>query len=206
LTRSRYLTAAEAAHALGITTTTLYAYVSRGLVHSEPTADGSRQRRYHAEDVEHLRQRQQQRRHPEQAVGQALHWGAPLLDSALTLIADGRLFYRGQDAVELARTSRFEAVAALLWTGRADASEIFARRPSQLSARLRTLLPPLAALPPIDRLQVLLPAAAPDDLAGFDLRPAAVAQTGARLLRLLAAAIVGESAPSASLAAVLAAA
>ena len=33
----------------------------------------------------------------------ALSWGLPVLDSALTLIADGRCYYRGHDAVALAR-------------------------------------------------------------------------------------------------------
>jgi citrate synthase len=38
-----------------------------------------------------------------------------VLDSAITLIADGRVYYRGRDAVELARSARFEQVANLLW-------------------------------------------------------------------------------------------
>src|SRR6202035_2035875 len=102
MTRRTFLTAAEAAAALGVRLPTLYAYVSRGLLRSEPGA-GGRARGYPAADVEALRQRSAIRRDPPRAVRQALDWGAPVLDSALTLIAGGRLFYRGEDAVELAR-------------------------------------------------------------------------------------------------------
>ena len=42
------------------------------------------------------------------------HVGAPIMDSAITLIADGRLYYRGRDAVELAKSHRFEQVATML--------------------------------------------------------------------------------------------
>ena len=88
------LSAAEAAEALGITRATLYAYVSRGLVRSE-ARDGSRSRarRYRAEDVAALLQRREQRRDPGRAMADALHWGSPLLESSLTLIADGELFW-----------------------------------------------------------------------------------------------------------------
>ena len=45
-----------------------------------------------------------------------------MLQSALTLIDGGRLFYRGLDVIELADHSRLEQVAALLWTGDAKRS------------------------------------------------------------------------------------
>ena len=45
-----YLSAREASAELAISQATLYAYVSRGLVRSEPTED-SRSRRYRAEDI-----------------------------------------------------------------------------------------------------------------------------------------------------------
>ena len=51
----RYLTAREAAGELGISTATLYAYVSRGLIRSEATGGKRRDRRYRAEDVSTLR-------------------------------------------------------------------------------------------------------------------------------------------------------
>jgi hypothetical protein len=33
----------------------------------------------------------------------AIAWGDPVLDSAITTIADGRLYYRGRDAERLAQ-------------------------------------------------------------------------------------------------------
>jgi len=51
-----YLSAREASAELAISPATLYAYVSRGLIRSEPSQD-SRSRRYRAEDVRGLKQR-----------------------------------------------------------------------------------------------------------------------------------------------------
>src|SRR5437667_218649 len=51
-----YLSAREASAELAISPATLYAYVSRGLIRSEPSSD-SRSHRYRAEDVRVLKQR-----------------------------------------------------------------------------------------------------------------------------------------------------
>ncbi len=93
--RKRYLTAAEATGLLGINTGTLYSYVSRGLVRSEKVEGDSRQRRYHAEDVYRLKERKEQRRNPTKVAQDAIHWGAPILESALTLITDNNLYCSG---------------------------------------------------------------------------------------------------------------
>ena len=187
MTRRTFLTAAEAAAALGVRLPTLYAYVSRGLLRSEP-GTGGRTRGYPAADVEALRQRAAIRRDPPRAVRQALDWGAPVLDSALTLIAGGRLFYRGQDAVELARRGEsLERVAALLWLGSLDAP-LPAPAPWRLAV-LPRLEPELAASRgwrPFQRMQVWLPLATAEDPGAYDLRPAAVVAAGAWLLPLLA--------------------
>jgi citrate synthase len=51
-----YLSAREASAELAISQATLYAYVSRGLIRSEPSAD-SRSHRYRAEDIRTLKER-----------------------------------------------------------------------------------------------------------------------------------------------------
>ena len=172
-TPTNYLSAREAAAALKVSLPTLYAYVSRGLVRSEAVGGSKRLRRYRRDDVERLQERQAQRRNPghaaQQAAAQALHWGTPVLESALTLIENGRVFYRGREAVQLAETQSFESVAALLWDGDEAA---------------------IRAAPPPDLRQWAAALAAQADLPAYDLRPAAVRQTGARLLKLLAAAAV----------------
>src|SRR5512140_1362681 len=115
-----WMTAAEAARALGISRATLYAYVSRNFIRSEARPGKSRERRYAREDVERLRRRNEERRDPEKAAGRALQWGLPILDSSITLIAGGKLYYRGHDATELASTRSVEEVASLIWTAPFD--------------------------------------------------------------------------------------
>src|SRR5918997_7135625 len=187
----RYLEAGRAAEELGVSLGTLYAYVSRGMIRSESA--GGRRRRYRAEDVRRLNERKQRRRDPDLVVEGALHWGTPVMESAITLIEDDRLYYRGSDAVALAAGSTIEEVAALIWAGDpASSVELFPPEPPQLSPRIRAALG--GGLPPVEALQVLLSLAGADDPAAYDLRPAAVARTGARILRLMASVAAGEAA------------
>jgi len=142
------LSAEAAAAYLGVSRPTLYAYVSRGLLRSEPGPGPSRARRYPRAALDELRERRERGRDGELAAQGALHWGLPVMDSAITLIDGGRFFYRGRDAVELSRSARFEEVAALLWTGDpAAAASLFggagaptsteaAPRPAALEAHL----------------------------------------------------------------------
>src|SRR5712691_13227722 len=111
---SHYLTATQAADALGVTRATLYAYASRGQLRSEAIPGRTRERRYYREDVERLQQRKEARRDPNAAAAWGLHWGGPVLESGITLINDGRFYYRGRDAVRLAETANVEHAAALL--------------------------------------------------------------------------------------------
>ena len=111
----RYLTAKQAADALGVTLATLYAYTSRGQLQSEPAPGRPRERRYYREDIERLRERKETRRDPAAAATRGLHWGSPVLESGITLIDDGRLYYRGQDVLRLAEKASLEQVAERLW-------------------------------------------------------------------------------------------
>src|SRR5262245_23638940 len=87
------LTADQAAELLGVSRQTLYAYVSRGLVDSLPGPGPSRARRYPRASLEALRARRTAPR-AETAAREAIHWGAPVLESSLTLIEDGHCLYR----------------------------------------------------------------------------------------------------------------
>ncbi|MFH6782818.1 MULTISPECIES: citrate synthase [Methylobacterium] len=109
-----FLTAAEAAARLGVSRQTLYAYVSRGLIEAHPTAD-PRVRAYAAEAVARLAEARRRGRRPREVARATLDWGLPVLETAVTLIRDGRLSYRGLDAVALAETATLEEVAARLW-------------------------------------------------------------------------------------------
>lgn len=185
-----YLSARQAAATLGVSLPTLYSYVSRGMLRSEPVAGKPRSRRYRKEDVVRLADRKEFRKNPEKAASRGLHWGSPVLESALTLIQEGRLFYRGVDAMELARHATVEEVAALLWTGDPGrAGALFDRKSPKLPAKAVFLLKSAPHLGPVERCQIVLPLAATADLAAYDLRPEAVAKTGARIFRLVLSAV-----------------
>jgi citrate synthase len=187
LTRRSRLTAEEAASRLGVRRATLYAYVSRGLIRSEPQ-QGTRERLYHAEDVDLLVRRRSGRQDPSRMAQEALHWGTPVLESGLTRIADGSLHFRGREATGLVDTLGFEGVAALLWGLDPEGG-----LPEVEPLDLAPVAPLLPTLPPIERLQVALASASAVDLAAYDRSPDAVRRTGTRILHLLARAAAGAS-------------
>src|SRR5262249_55451562 len=138
-----YLTARQAAQALGVTLPTLYAYTSRGQLRSEPLPGQPRERRYFREDIDRLRERKEARGDPSKAATRGPHWGSPVLSSNITLIQDGRLYYRGQDVMQLAETATLEQVAELLWEAEpAERGRLF-DHPCARSDRSLTKLPAL---------------------------------------------------------------
>ncbi len=180
--RRPWMDAAEAARLLGVTRATLYAYVSRGYLRSQPSAGSPRERVYSHDDVERLRQQSEQRRTPDKAAARVLQWGLPILESAITLIDGDHLYYRGEDAIRLAQQRSIEEVAALIWTGRFDW-----KAPRRVSpSRAETARIGSTEMPFTSRAQALLTAASSRDLAAFDLRPDAVQTTGWRIVWLLA--------------------
>lgn len=181
MSRDLWIPAADASALLGISRATLYAYVSRGFVRSQATPGPSRERRYARDDLERLRRRSEERRDPGKAAARALHWGTPVLESAITLIDGHRLYYRGHDVLALARTRSVEEVAALIWTGRFDG-------PRRTPAKTATDMRGEPELPFAARAQSLLAKSSEGDPAGFDLRPESVAACGWRILQLMVAA------------------
>jgi citrate synthase len=115
------------------------------------------------------------------------------MESAITLIADGRLYYRGRDAVVLSKNYTLEQVAELIWTGRLSEGEpaIFGSMSDALALHSRVVNTVSRELAPVENFGVSLQLAAAGDAMAYDLRPTAVARTGARILRLLAATAVG---------------
>jgi citrate synthase len=113
----QYVTAAEAAQALGIKQNSLYSYVSRGLVRSL-VQPGKRERLYYREDIESASMRIGGRAGMPDTMEAVLNWGQPIFNTAITQLQEDGPFYRGRPALELARSGRsFESVAELLWTG-----------------------------------------------------------------------------------------
>lgn len=178
-----YLTAKEAAKELGVSVTTLYAYVSRGLIRSEST-ETSHQHRYNQEDILALKARKQLRQDPTKAAEMALDWGSPVMTSEICLILEGNLYYRGLNVLDLATKNSLEEVASLIWLD--DISAHFAKeRNNVYLEHLQETHQKLTNLSLIEIFQVLIPLAAKFDIAAYDLRPAGVASTGAQILRLM---------------------
>jgi len=197
----RYLTAKEVTTLLGVSPATLYAYVSRGLIRSESVEGDSRARRYHAEDVQKLKDRKENRKNPAAVARSALHWGTPILESALTLIHDGVLYYRGYDVAALVSSHTAEQVAALLWTGASDdADRLFGSPPPvqpYLDAVRRAAFD--HDLNIAQKLNLAFTLASMEDLAAFQLTPDQVAHTGARILHLMTA-IIADGNPESTMA------
>jgi citrate synthase len=119
---AHWITAEEAQARLGVKLQTLYAYASRGLVSNRADADDPRRSLYAADDIMRLSLRKSRGRHTAEQTS-PLAWTETPVASGLTVIADGRMFYRGRDAAELSETATLEDCARLLW--RAEASDPF---------------------------------------------------------------------------------
>ncbi|WP_028534096.1 citrate synthase family protein [Paludibacterium yongneupense] len=182
-----FLDSAQAAERLGISLQTLYAYVSRGLIRPHSVDAGTRKSRYLEDDVERLSRRNRRSRKPKEAARAALDWGMPVLESAITLIESGRLYYRGIDACQLARQHSVEQVAALLWQF-PEATAFTDRDPALPTA----MVPDRAARHCEHRLLPLF-ALASDDAATaiWQTAPQRTAEGCASLLRVLAACLLG---------------
>jgi citrate synthase len=104
------LTTEEAAGRLGVKVDTVYAYVSRGVLHPRRTG-GTRRSLFNADEVEEVARRGRPRRGSRPMVLDLV------VESGLTTIGDRGFRYRGRDVLTLARTQSFEQVAHWLWTG-----------------------------------------------------------------------------------------
>ncbi|MGN6515846.1 MAG: citrate/2-methylcitrate synthase [Rhizomicrobium sp.] len=180
-----YLSANEAAAELSISPATLYAYVSRGLVRSEPVPEGTRSRRYRADDVRSLKNR----RAP-MVEGQGLKSAdLPIMDSAISTITVEGPIYRGVKATALADTATFEQAATLLWDSKS--SDPFAKSNMPvISPGMRKIMEATKDAPPIDRAVAVLSQAAEADPRAYNSTSDGRAATGARIVRLVAAAML----------------
>ncbi len=168
------LSTEEVAERLGVKPATVYAYVSRGRLTSRRNADGKGSL-FATADVDAF-------------VAARQRTTTPHIQTGITLIKDGALFYRGREATALARTADYEAVVSLLWTGELISvpfTDDAALR--DLAARVTAPLPPTARL--TDRLRVTVAAVAAADPLRFDTAPAAVVATGRQLLATMVGAL-----------------
>ncbi len=171
--RSNRLSTHQAAALLGVKPTTLYAYVSRGLLTSRRGHDG-RTSTFDRAEVEALAARQQTSRTP----GDLYR-----INSAITQIAETAHYYRGYNALTLASTVSFEEVANLLWVAQPPGEAAsFTCSPTVLerARALQAQLPPDSPL--LDRLTLVVMAAASADDFRYDTSGPGVAVAGRELL------------------------
>lgn len=191
---SSYLTAAETAERLAISRATLYAYVSRGLLHAHP-GPTPRESRYAQADVDMLASQRKRGRKPREVAKATLSWGLPVLESAITLIENGRLYLRGTDIEDLAESASVEAVAARLW--QCAESAAFGAAAPLASPVLAAVQAHLASRGPQEALLPLFAIASEDaPTARWQAAPDRLAEGCGALVRLLAACLLG-TAPSA---------
>lgn len=187
---SDLMSAAEACTALGISTATLYAYVSRGLLESRPGAD-HRSRVYLRQDVERLTQRKRAGRGAARGAAQSLDRGLPVMETRISLIRPDSPYYRGRSAVAMVRSgATLEDTARLLWDG-GDADP-FDAATGDWPARVAAIAGD-ATLPPIERAMAAIPLLAPDLRHSLSAAPAAKRGVAATLLRQNAALLVAGS-------------
>ena len=105
----------------------------------------------------------------------------------MSLIEDGRLYYRGIDASVLADSADLEAVAQLLWGQAAIAHFEIGTFSVNCAGCLPARLPSAA----MDRARAILVGLATHDVGALDVSAPAVARTGSRLVPALAAAVTG---------------
>jgi citrate synthase len=156
------ISSTEAARRLGVKVETVYAYVSRGLLASKRIR-GGRGSTFDAAAVEALAR----------SGARSRESFAPQVATAVALVTDDGLYFRGVDAAELSRERTVEEVAAWIWTGTFEAEPMVA--PPGTLATVRASLP--SGIDPTSRLRIAIAVAAALDPLRFDLTPAAVRHT-----------------------------
>lgn len=177
------LTAEETARRLGVKVETVYAYVSRGLLGSIRAADG-RTSLFAPDDVDALARRSVRGRRRDAS---AQVFGD--VATALTLIDDDELYYRGLPVSRLVREHRFEAVAGFLWTESLDADARFEADPAAAAVARAAVSALPARARAIDRLRVAVAAAAAADPLRYGTDLDAVTATGAGILAVMVEAL-----------------
>ncbi|MEO0982902.1 MAG: citrate/2-methylcitrate synthase [Pseudomonadota bacterium] len=121
--QSDWVTAREALELASIKQQTLYAYVSRGLVRSIADPGHARRRLYSKHDLAQLAEKRRRPRARAEVAAGAISWGEPVLESGVSTIRNGELYFGDALARELSQTLSLEDVAALHWRVEARAPD-----------------------------------------------------------------------------------
>jgi citrate synthase len=169
-----WIGADAAAQRLGVKTATLYAYVSRGVLGRRRSAAGHSL--FDPAEVDRLARRGRPRRRSGTS--------EVTIESGVTALGTDRPFFRGRDALALARTHRLEEVAELLWTGTLPdrPGPGWAAAPAAVAAGRAAQAGLPADVLPIERLQVVVPTVAALDPLRHNFERDAVAAIGRGLM------------------------
>jgi citrate synthase len=179
-----WYTRTEALSVLGVRPQTLYAYASRGRIRVSHDPTNPRRSLYSREDIDGLLKRRDRGRRPQSIAASTIAWGEPIIDTSISTIAQGRLFYRGRDAIILSEHATLEDAAALLWEENEPVS--FGGggfSPSSTAQPLRTAIEALAEI-------------GADSHPIFGRAPAALRVEAARLVGILSLALGAKSDPT----------
>lgn len=110
-----WITQEEACEELGVRKQTLYAYVSRGQIEVRWDPEHASRKLYRGSDVAALVKKRTLGRAHKSIAASTMAWGEPIIDTRISTIVRGQLFYRGKDALGLADHMSLEEVAQLLW-------------------------------------------------------------------------------------------
>ena len=110
-----WMTQEEACAALGVRKETLYAYVSRRQIEVRWDPDHASRKLYRASDISTLMKKRDLGRARKKIAASTMAWGEPIINTRISTIIRGRLYYRGKDVVQLADTATFEEIAQILW-------------------------------------------------------------------------------------------
>ncbi len=161
---------------------TLYAYVSRGLIRSEPSQD-SRSHRYRAEDVP-LKERRTPATEPRGM--RSFDADLPVLDLAIATITEDGPIYRGVNCVDLAERDTLEHAATLLWD--VSCADPFEQDNCPVvSDEMRNVAHAARGANAIDRAIAVLALAASADPRAFTRADEGRAMLGGRIMRLVVA-------------------
>jgi citrate synthase len=165
------LSTEEVARRLGVKRETVYAYVSRGLLERHP-ASTAHDSRFDPEEVERLAERA---RRPDRSSALEV-----VVETELTLLEpEGRLSYRGRDAIDLARYRSFEEVVALLWDGAPPTPWVVdGERAGAIEALAGVLRP---AAPDADRIAAVVATLASHDPERDSRDPTSVRRAGSEV-------------------------
>ncbi|KQN74433.1 citrate synthase [Devosia sp. Leaf64] len=155
-----WISADQALSLLGTKPQTLYANVSRGRIAARPDPDDPRRSLYRQDDVERLAARQKGRRPATTVAAESIAWGEPVLETAISTVANGHFYIRGKDVAALAKSATLEDMAALLWntSGPIDFAAITSSGSSAGLIAVYRQIAELAAtqMPPIGRARSVL--------------------------------------------------